>query len=618
MKLIRLKITDPKGFRCLQAGFEHCFRSEWDLQEEQGFAPFVCAGPNGSGKSNLLEALAAIFYHMECMYLENLPDSFVYEEESNTKGFQGAVSMPDGFELAYRFNRIDDNFYTSAVAGVAQAGSAFAGATDLLDRGREFEIHISKEPEKSPVFTQIDLETGEQEKLVARQEIKKILPEYVLGYSSGENEILSLPFFKMRFIQLDEYLQALKQQLPYSGRPESRLVYLDSGFSQAILLCNLLFHEADALDPLRKDVKIEELKEFRIIIRRSIEVDESQIQAFGSQDEHNQESTEAIVENHPALSVIEDEPSARRYRVDLVQLLNDSDNINKSSKIIPRLTRCATCWYLDEATDTQYLDYRVDEATRRAFSENFDFEVNRSPISLFQALQVLLTLNLFSASDDLKKDLYQSNSLYASETVPVLASDERIMRFKNFWVTKTDVADPVLLKSFSDGEHQLLHTLGLCLLFKGTQSLFLLDEPETHFNPDWRANFVSRLHQSFNDSDRQDRHERRDMLITTHTPFLISDSRPEKVLVFNKTGGEVSVRHPDYNTLGASINKITMTTFDKRETIGGQAQMTLDGLRLRFEKGEDKEQLIAEINQKLGDSVEKMLLIKTILDSMEA
>lgn len=41
MKLLRLKITDPNGFRSLQAGFEHHFRTEWDLQEEHGFAPFV-------------------------------------------------------------------------------------------------------------------------------------------------------------------------------------------------------------------------------------------------------------------------------------------------------------------------------------------------------------------------------------------------------------------------------------------------------------------------------------------------------------------------------------------------------------------------------------------------
>ncbi|QJB56540.1 restriction system-associated AAA family ATPase [Pseudodesulfovibrio sp. zrk46] len=590
MKLIRLKITDPKGFRSLQAGFEYQFRSDWDLQDEEDFAPFVCAGPNGSGKSNLLEVLAAIFYHLECIYLENLPDSFRFEEEANSGGFRSEIATPDGFEIEYLI-RPKEALTTTGHDGQAH-------------------VRIAKQPGESPKWFLLNHEEreGEVELTIGQTLARQLLPEFVLGYSSGENEILSLPFFKMRFVQFDEYGQALKQQLPYPGRPESRLVYLDSGFSQAILLCNLLFQDTDAISPFRNDVKIEELMEFRIIIRRSIEVEESLISAFGSQDESKRETIEDIVNNHPALSAIEDERQTKRYRVNLVHLL---DGDKKSDKIVPRLMRCATCWYLDEASDTLYLDYRVNDATRQAFSENFDFEVNGSPISLFQAFQVLLTLNLFSASDDLKRDLYQSDSLYASETVPILASDQRIMRFKNFWVTKTDVPEPVLLKSFSDGEHQLLHTLGLCMLFKNTQSLFLLDEPETHFNPDWRANFVTRLLQSFNGSDGQE------MLVTTHTPFLISDSRPEKVLVFKKADGEVSVLNPDYNTLGASINKITMATFGKHETIGGHAQSMLEDLRHRFEQGEDKEQVIAEINRQLGDSVEKVLLIKTILDSME-
>lgn len=588
MKLLRLKITDPKGFRSLQAGFEHRFRSEWDLLEGRGFAPFVCAGPNGSGKSNLLEALAAIFYHLECIYLENLPDSFRFEEEANPGGFRSETATPDGFELEYLI-RPQDDLNCKGFDGHAY-------------------VRIVKQPGEAPRWFLLNHEEqeGAVELTIGQTLARQLLPGYVLGYSSGENEILSLPFFKMRFVQFDEYDQALKQQLPYPGRPESRLVYLDSGFSQAILLCNLLFQDADALTPFRDDVKIEELREFRIVIRRSIEVDESWIPAFGSRDENKRETIEEIVNNHPALSAIEDESQTKRYRVNLVQLLDGGDT---ADKVIPRLMRCATCWYLDEASDTLTLDYRVNDATRQAFRENFDFEVNRSPIALFQAFQVLLTLNLFAVSDSLKADLYQSDSHYVSETVPTLASDERIMRFKFVKFSKTDLAEPVMLKNLSDGEHQLLHTLGLCLLFKNSQSLFLLDEPETHFNPDWRANFVTRLHQSFNGSDGQE------MLVTTHTPFLISDSRPEKVLVFNKTDGAVSVSHPDYNTLGASINKITMSTFGKRETIGGHAQAMLDGLRQRFEQGEDKEQLIAEINRQLGDSVEKVLLIKTILDA---
>jgi restriction system-associated AAA family ATPase len=217
-------------------------------------------------------------------------------------------------------------------------------------------------------------------------------------------------------------------------------------------------------------------------------------------------------------------------------------------------------------------------------------------------------------SDNLKTDLYRSTSHYVSETVPTLASDERIMRFKFVRFTKQGVEEPMMLKELSDGEHQLLHSLGLCLLFRETNSLFLLDEPETHFNPHWRASFITRMRQCLCNTENVEQ----EMLITTHTPFLISDSKPEKVLVFSKDkySGAVTISIPKYNTLGASINKITMNTFGKRETIGGHAQAVLDDLRRRFNEGiEDKETLITEIDEQLGDSVEKVLLLKAIFDS---
>ncbi len=593
MKLLRLKITDPAGFRSLQAGFEHYFRTPWELQEDQGFAPFVCAGPNGSGKSNLLEVLGAIFFQLEVQRVrrEFLPESFIYDEEENPEGFQDGDGSPNGFELEY--------LIWVPVAFRNPQSPEFA------------EVQVIKEIGQSPNMTwlnQADFKS-DNSTAISERERNFLLPEYVLGYSSGENQILSLPFFKMRFIQFDEYWHALENQLSYPGRPETRLAYLDSSFSQAILLCNLLFQDDATLKPFREDVGIEKLKEFRIIIKRSIEVSEEVAAGFmkdgfgaGGFGEGDFGGS-----RNPALTV--DEYSGR-YTINLLKLLEaDSDSADNFDPIVNRLQRCATCSYVDEDADTLYLDYYVNQATREAFRENFD----QSPIALFQALQVLLTLNLFSVSNTLKTELYHSDSLYVTETVPTLASDKLIMRIKNFWIQKAEIEEPVLLKSLSDGEHQLLHSLGLCLLFKNTNSLFLLDEPETHFNPDWRSNFVTRLHQCFQGTD--DNHE---MLVTTHTPFLISDSKPGKVLVFNKANGTVTITRPDYNTLGASINKITMSTFGKRETIGGHAQSILEELRTRFENGEDKELLVEEINRQLGDSVEKMLLIKTILDSMEA
>ncbi len=583
MKLVRLKITDPAGFRSLPCGFEHHFRTEWSFQEEmakpEGFAPFVCAGPNGSGKSNLLEALAAIFFQLEVLRVRR---SFLPEVlQSDELDFP-----PAAFELDYLI-QIPSEYRRPD-------GPVWAG------------VSVWKEPGKSINFqwlNQSDFDTDAYE-VFKGGHADILLPQYVLGYSSGENEILSLPFFKLRFVQFDEYWNALTRQLPYPGHPETRLAYLDNGFSQAILLCNLLFQDDATLQPFREDVGIEALKEFRIIIKRSIEVSAQQAAQLTSGDYVLPTSSQVgYFADNPAISL---SAETGGYIVNLTHLLEGDER----SSIIEKLKRCATLSYQDEATDTLILDYWVNEATKEAFRNNFD----NSPLGLFQAFQVLLALNLYSVSDSLKTDIYRSDSHYVSETVPTLASDQRIMRFKFVRFSKQGLAEPMMLKELSDGEHQLLHSLGLCLLFRETNSLFLLDEPETHFNPDWRANFISRLRQCLpGDGDAA-----QEMLITTHTPFLISDSKPEKVLVFkkDKSSGTVSVNQPDYNTLGASINKITMSTFGKRETIGGHAQAILEELRARFEQGgENKEDLIAEIQKQLGDSVEKVLLMRTILDS---
>lgn len=584
MKLLRLKITDPAGFRSLPCGFEHHFRTEWSLQDElaqpKGFAPFVCAGPNGSGKSNLLEALAAIFFQLEILRVRRsfLPEVLQTADQDLS---------PVAFELDYLI-RVPPEYIRSD-------GPVWAKVGVWKNLGESVRFQWEN---------QADFDTDVYEAFKGGH-ADILLPQYVLGYSSGENEILSLPFFKLRFVQFDEYWNALTRQLSYPGHPETRLAYMDSGFSQAILLCNLLFQDEATLQPFREDVGIESLREFRIIIRRSIPLAPEQLAAFASEDQNQRQSLDDMVKSNPALRAEVDDTGSTRYRLNLMQLLESDE---KSSLVVSALTRCATLHYVDEATDTLVLDYWVNDATRQAFRENFD----GSPLALFQAFQVLLTLNLFAVSDALKADLYRSTSHYASETVPTLASDQRIMRFKFVRFSKQGVAQSMMLKELSDGEHQLLHSLGLCLLFRETNSLFLLDEPETHFNPDWRANFITRLRQCLPDLGDVGQ----EMLITTHTPFLISDSKPDKVLVFakDKATGAVSISHPDYNTLGASINKITMNTFGKRETIGGHAQALLEALRARFEQGtEDKEALVTEIHQQLGDSVEKVLLIKAIL-----
>jgi len=575
MKLLRLRLTDPAGFRSLPCGFEQHFRTEWSRQNEleagTEFAPFVCAGRNGSGKSNLLEALAAIFYQLDVQRVRRnfLPTVLDEAEE---------LAAPHGFELEYLIHP------TREASDYAQ-------------------VHVLKEPGGSPrMYWRNAADFGDLAEGIGpdgecgEQQRELLLPDFVLGYSSGENEVLSLPFFKMRFVAFDEYWTALRERQAYAGHPDARLAYLDSGFSQAILLCNLLFAEDDAVPAFAAGTGIEGLTQFRIILRRSLPLGRAEAEQFMA----------AITGSERPLITFDTDSDG--YRLDVLRLLREPnhDEAKRSSLAVEALRRCATLEYVDAASDSLVLDYRVNAHTRTAFQANFD-----GPRALFQALQVLLTLNLYTVGDSLKTDLYRSSSDYVRETVPTLASDERVMRFKHVSLRKQGVDKPLSLKSLSDGEHQLLHSLGLCSLFAGSRSLFLMDEPETHFNPDWRASFITRLANCLGYDGK-----RAEMLLTTHSPFPISDSTPDKVLLFERdeVSGALRVHHPDYNTLGASINKITMLSFGKRDTIGGHAKALLDDVRQRFNADpSQREALIDELDRTLGDSVEKVLLVNTLL-----
>jgi restriction system-associated AAA family ATPase len=588
MKLTRLKLNSD--FNSLHEGFELNFRDINSETVNEEFAPFVLAGRNGSGKSNVLEVLAAIFFNLDLRHLDFIPKKLGWkeyeEDESKTNSFEeievlsSENSIPKSYELEYIIPVIKD------------------GKELLL----EVVIHkLTAELPKVMSIKEVNSNTGEISLIFQKFGLKEILPEYIVGYSSGENQVLSLPFLKSRFIQFDEYLDNLINAKGYNGKPESRLSYLDNEFSQAILLSNMLMQKASSIEPFKKEVKIEALTQFQIIIQQ-----------------HHREnySDEYLI----ALNLNNDSPENTRT-IPLIAELQTRKPDGKAIKlgVIDKLKSCSTSHFYDNETESLYLDYYVNSETLDAFQFHFD-----DAIDLFQNFQVLLNLNLYGVSKKLKTELYESNSLYVNETLPTIASDERIMRFKDLTLKKEGIEKPIYLKNLSDGEHQFLHSLGLCLLYKDKNCLFLMDEPETHFNPDWRAKFISSLQNCFKRITIASEMEideflqpaqptQREMLITTHSPFLISDSKKEKVLVFEKEADKpVVISRPEYNTLGASIDQIAMITLGKEETIGGVAKAKLEEFRRRFDSGADKSLLVKEINKELGDSLEKLLLIRTI------
>lgn len=600
MKLLRLKLNVP--FRSLAANFEIFFLKEWDYERCLEFHPYCLAGRNGSGKSNVLEALAAIFYHIECIYLDYRPDGFEFDAETNPAGFQAEKSTLDAFELEYFFPKEN-------LVPISQASK--------LNNNPIAHIKIIKIIGQRPIIhwlNRAEYEVNEKTEL-SRSEVKNFLPKYVLSYSSGHNEILSLPFLKMRFIHFDEYRDHLIKDLPYVGTPEGRMIYLDDQFSQAILLCHFLFPSEAVTKVFQDKIGLKGIRRFRIVIRRHhhIQIAEERLETMILSDQDKENKSKTTVELTSKLTGHYDEKDELKLG------------------LIDKLIKCSTTYYEDFSpySDSDgcdlYLDYWVDDATKQAFQAHFgegaygtdDLIKAKSSLNLFQSLQSLMTLNHYQVDDQTKAELYCSDSLYLNETIPMPASHERIMRFKNFEIIKNGVVAKLYGKALSDGEHQLIHTIGLCLLFRHEPALFLLDEPETHLNPDWRASYISTLRAAL-EADAATKNVMREVLLTSHSPFIISDCNQENVLVFEKLEtGQVEWHNPQFKTFGASANAITIKIFGRKETIGNYALSKLEALRHRLDNGDTPEELIDLASNELGDSVEKVLFINMALNKKE-
>jgi restriction system-associated AAA family ATPase len=576
MKLLKLEIGDlpkEKQFRSLHAGFKVEFHS-LSLKGTDAmyvFSPFCFAGLNGSGKSNVLEALAAIFYHLECYVAKFKPKSF-------EKHFRPDECDPDAFTLEYLIGQHNSKPYALAYFDKIIITKKVGEAPMMTRQSFPF----SKEQEVFPVS--LIPRSGLREPQAA--EGKTYLPDIIVGYSSGENEILSLPFRKSRLINFDKYREDYIKQYLFE-EPENSLIYIDSEMSQAVLLACLLYEDEETLKPLKKELGIIGLRSFRMnlnIQRLAVEVDEKG------------ETAVPILQHIP--DIIED------------------------------LKKCATCWQeiKNDSTNsgeakfaTLILDFFVDDKTKSAFKAHF-----ATSFDLFRFFQVLYELNVNHISESIKEEVYKSRGFYTDGKLPEGSPDENVFYFLDYLILKEIEGEPepkaLLLREFSDGEHQFLHTMGICLMLKDRKSILLLDEPETHFNPSWRAKFIKILNDSIKAGSSKSNvnsnvHLLKDILLTSHSPFIISDCMPDNVILFERnekgeiTAKKVSELENAFNTYGTSVELILDRLFNYNQSIGDLSNAELE--EIDFNELKTKKQ-VEEIKSKLrmlGESIEKDMVL---------
>lgn len=103
----------------------------------------------------------------------------------------------------------------------------------------------------------------------------------------------------------------------------------------------------------------------------------------------------------------------------------------------------------------------------------------------------------------------------------------------------------------SEGEQQLLTVLGLLHFTKGEESLFLLDEPDTHLNPAWTYEYLNLLQSQVVDQSSQ-------LLIATHNPLMIGGLKREQVRLLNRRDKNdkhtVTADMPDEDPIGMGVD----------------------------------------------------------------
>jgi predicted ATPase len=128
----------------------------------------------------------------------------------------------------------------------------------------------------------------------------------------------------------------------------------------------------------------------------------------------------------------------------------------------------------------------------------------------------------------------------------------------------------VKFTQMSEGEQQLLTVLGLLLFTQNDESLYLLDEPDTHLNPVWTYDFLKLLQDNL-------RAEKGQLIVATHNPLMIGTLHRNQVRVVSNTGGPSAAREPEYDPLGVGIEGLLKSElYGLRSTLAPDLLAKLD------------------------------------------
>lgn len=508
MKLTRVNIISAQTCGGLLDGLDVRLRPPGT--EYGRFDPICLIGPNGSGKSQFLQVIAEIY-----QVLSHACDDSEERVEGNPELL---------FEVEYLIR--------------------IGGETEPV------EVRASRRKQaKGKATVIIEKRVGEEWATVdiSRQNALPMLPARVVGYTSGDNETLSLPFLISRAGYADDVRSAALADPPDEGEiKDTRLVLVDYGTSLEVLVSNLLLSDAPKRQALLEDARVSDIHSCRCIVQLA----------------------HSAVPKAPA----KNRQHSGRKGVQLTEELEC---------YLRNLEACATCHDYDAKSETYVFDFYVDQNSRKAFAAFWN-----TAVDLYASLHKLAMLNDLAiprrTRERFRRDTLERR--FASR-LPEPQDEDKVFRFVQVRFRPREGEMPVDYVSLSDGEHQLAQWLGTLAMHTSPGVLFLLDEPESHFNPQWRVKAVSRMLDLATSVGKRSQGgsecpaAEQDCILTTHAPFVPSDMSRERVFIFSNEEGKIRVTHPDVETYGTTFDAILESCFGVVPPISDKSRGEIDALR---------------------------------------
>lgn len=182
-------------------------------------------------------------------------------------------------------------------------------------------------------------------------------------------------------------------------------------------------------------------------------------------------------------------------------------------------------------------------------------------------------------------------------------------------VQKKNINGYITFKELSEGEQQLLTVLGLLRFTKSEESLFLLDEPDTHLNPTWKWEYLSMI------DNVVEKEESSQIIMTTHDPLVIGGLTKQEIRIFEYDIGTKSIKAgmPDFDPKGLGVAGIlTSSLFGLPTTLDKETQALLNERNSLFNLKSERKLNSAEEKRlnELNSHIQSLGITRTFRDPL--